>query len=803
MWLPDTLKRLWKRESGDLGLLALCCALIPLVWGTVFGWRPNLYIMGADGWAMMVPYLRDLLAHGGDWTQLIYRPEVQGGVALHDTAGTLLLHQICGWLGFSVTTTANLTVFIAQGGLAFIGVRFAEELAQRWRLQSSNGEGFVPESPWWERVFLNACMVILFAFAPIFSWRIFYGHVIMLFGTSVFFGFFALFLAALNARLSISFCGVVLFAMLQVFPTCMQQSIVYGFVFGAPVLIAFCASEFWRERQWGFVRSLRVPLLILVSALLLSMPKLAGLLNYAFGSDAARSVASGNDVVFSYLTLGWRDLVSSLLWGMEGRGSFFGVTSPELLHELNLPLGPLLLVVFSLAVRRSQNSSRGVALGLIISLLLACGFASNLHPISDIVLAVMPLLKSFRVPSRALLPVAILVPVLASAHFLGFISQMRIQKDSRMGRVLTLLAVGSVLIAFAPALLREFLAWAMTMGLIAISFRGAKSSALRSVFVGLFALLSVTSLFSFKERSGSLLDLGEAQSDFADIRAEILVQDPTLNMPLVRTALSDDVAGFNSNSSWMLGLASPNGYFFPLRRYLELVSELDGLPLDPTVVNFRFKAASPAFEVIKKLYDLHWRIHFDQSGKAQMERIESALGAAWFASGIQLVPTMRELATVLKKRIAIGGGARALVNASDTIVKRMRVSEFERLECKNSQVIGMAASHGVQSVVLEVKNEEPLCPLVVSMNYMEGLRAYVLLENDFREREINLFPIEGALTGVLVPKIANHPTFKILIIAVPHIPFWARLAFFVGLLLLLLFGGNSLYKLTKPAREAQ
>ncbi|MGK5089706.1 hypothetical protein WDW86_19310 [Bdellovibrionota bacterium FG-2] len=776
--LHDAFKKLRRQESGDLGLLALCLALVPLVWGILLGWHPDRYIMAADGWAMMIPYLRELLAHGGDWTQVIYRPEIQGGAALHDTAGTLLIHQICGFFRLSVTTTANLTVFIAQSGFAFIGTRFAEELAGRWMLRTQGAEPKGQQDSQKQLWLLRALMILLFAFAPVLSWRIFFGHVIMIFGTCVFLGFFALFVAALNARLTLTLLGIVFFMMLQVFPTALQQSIIYGLVFGAPVLLAFCLNEFLPDRRWGFIRCLRTPTLVLVSAILVSMPKFAGLLHHAFGSDAARGVLEESGVVFSHLTMSWRDLWASIPWGL----GLIGITSPfEKWHEVNLPVGPFVLALGALLLVRDRSGRKSFAVGLSFCFLVAFLFAANVHPISDLVLTLLPILKSFRVPSRALLPVLAMFPILACAQFVFRLNREPYSAGGFSGWwTAGALCGGAVAMVLLPPFVRELAAWIFVASLFLVPEFVHKFKIPRAMGLVLLFLIALASLLSFKERTVPTLSLVDLEPRFSAVLADIQAHEPPLNSSLVRTTFDGNIAEFSSNSNWMLGVSSVNGYWFPLRRYLGLAMGLARIPADYTIVNLRFRTTDSDFDAVRKLYNVGYRVLIDEAGKYSLEKLAPTLGAAWFAAGIQKAPSMEELA----RRLTVDFGTLALVDASDEVVQRMRVPEFENQACKKSQASVLVATRGEQGVLLEVKNGVAGCPLAVSMNYMERLSAYVYFEDGWRERELNLFPIYGALTGILVPKIKGHPSFRILIEAVPFVPLWSRLAFYVGLLIL-------------------
>ena len=169
-------RRIPSIELADLRILLVCVAVILLTWIGVFGWRFAQSIAAHDATKALLPYVRDLVNHRGDWTQVLYRAELLGGAKMHDIRGTLPLLQIGGYLGFDATTLLNLMAFLCQACYGFIGVRAAVDLAALWGGEKEE-EG--------RKLSWSALigMAWLFAFMPLLGWKLGYGHMSMIIGS--------------------------------------------------------------------------------------------------------------------------------------------------------------------------------------------------------------------------------------------------------------------------------------------------------------------------------------------------------------------------------------------------------------------------------------------------------------------------------------------------------------------------------------------------------------------------------------------------------------------------------------------
>jgi hypothetical protein len=146
------------------------------------------------------------------------------------------------------------------------------------------------------------------------------------------------------------------------------------------------------------------------------MPELWGVIAHAFGSDSLRAL-HGMRITYSYLTGQPLDWIGSLLWARD----VLRPSVPQLLHhEINNPMGPMLLLLALVPWSRA----RGLGIGLAVSAAAALLFSMNAHPFSDALLLLLPPLGSFRVPTRAFLPALFALPILAMAGMMLVVTKL-------------------------------------------------------------------------------------------------------------------------------------------------------------------------------------------------------------------------------------------------------------------------------------------------------------------------------------------------------------------------------------------
>lgn len=723
-------------EAEDLFALAASGLLVPAVW-LLLGWRPDRLVSGYDAVHALFPMVQALVDARGDASALAYRLDLLGGTAVRDTLGPQPLVVLLAAAGLTATSVLNLTTFAVQALLGFFGQRAMRDLTVVFG-----------GSPWTVRLRLPLAVVFV-GFAPYVGWRVGYGHLSLLVGLLPFVAGFALLLASSNRTAGATLTLTSLLTIAASLPFVGQQLVLYGMVFGLPL----AAGAWWATG--GRPSDLKLPLLVLSSSLMLAAPGFAPMVDHAFGDDALRQVGR-TAVTYSYLTARPMDWLSSLPWGR-----FMAPGRPEIQdHESNLPIGPLLLLLALVATR-----GRPVLKGFLASVALAVAFASNVRPFSDVLLAALPPLRSFRAPTRALMPALAVLPAIAMAA-LAAVRPLR--SRVRVGEMLAGLA-GAVASFLAPPVVREVFAWGAAVALVQpTSWRWATPPTL-----ALLLALGGGSLGAFRER---LLPFPDAERLLAETRAwgaAAREEEPTLATPLTRVLAETDRAPFGANRTFAAGLSGLDGYGFPQRRFVALVRALRGEPYAPNALLLRFHEPFPASRVLFQLYNVAWTIE-DQArgGSPRVHDHGGTAGPAWFPASIVKHAGWPEL-------------ARALLDWGESTHERAR-AELRVLaedapaagvalplprDCSTAEARSLRAEGAALRLVVRTR---AACPLVLAMNYGELLEAW----GNGRTR-LATFPAYGALLGVMVPA----GTTDVLISPRPWPPRWTLLVAGAGAVL--------------------
>src|SRR4030095_7463152 len=221
------------------------------------------------------------------------------------------------------------------------------------------------------------------------GWRLGFGHLNLVVGLLPFAAALALVAAAGARRVTLTLGALSAAAVVLGLLRAGQELVGYGAIFGAPILLGLWLS------LGGMWRSLTSPVLVTVGAFLVALPAFWGVLAHARSSDAARSLGTAM-VTYDFVTSTLGDWLTSLPWT---RALPSPDRAPSLHHEVNYPVGPLVLLLALVPWRRA----RALAIGLAVAVVAVLVFSMDLAPGSRALLALMPPLRSFRVPARAAL----------------------------------------------------------------------------------------------------------------------------------------------------------------------------------------------------------------------------------------------------------------------------------------------------------------------------------------------------------------------------------------------------------------
>jgi hypothetical protein len=721
----------WRPSLADARLLAEVVAIVFLTW-LALGWRFEAIARG-DGDTMWQPYLASSLAAGSDWTHHLYRFGWLGGSAMHDAAGTLPLVSACAALGLGPVATSIVQTMFVQSAFAFmalVGVRgFARALA---------GTNVALSWP------LRVATIWATAFAPWLGWRLGMGHDNLVLGLIP---FFACAMLAMAARGEVPSPVALVVASVLVwhgFATVGAQMVVYSAYFGAPVLLAILLVGAERPR-WSFAH-LAIAL-SLVAGVFLVLPRFAGMLHYAAGSDFPRAP----NLVYSYTNAATspRDWLQSISWAFQGRD-----------HETNLPLGPLVFVAIACW---PKGTSRATLIALGISLIAAVLFASDVPPFS--LFASLPGLATFRVPARAVLVGLSLVAPLAIAAFAARGAAQPAESSSRAEVVAITLGLVVLVVGLrVPVALRETLAWLFVI--VAIAARGR-------VAVGAAALVIATAFgaVAFVDR---IPDAPHVPIDGAprEIHDHLVAQTPALADPFNRVQIIDAPPPYAMSTAMAAGLSSLDGVWWPTRRYLALIAALRNRHVPSTTMVFAL-SRDPAFPVLAQLYNVR---SVATESDASHVAVPSRLGAAWMPQTIARVLTTAD----------VGMAFRTTSPARVGWVLGMEAPALPST-C-TGRVISVEPDALGQSAAITVEAETD-CVVVVATNYVEALHA------TSGGAELPVFPVDIALTGILVPP----GTHTITLGPQPYAPLWARAGTWLGLIAL----ATALWLASRAARAVQ
>jgi hypothetical protein len=736
--LPGAVRSRLSRERDDLLLLALALAAVPLGWLAV-GWRWPLCVSGYDAWATALPLLQALGAAGGDWHALAYRPDLLGGTRLRDAVGPNPLVALLARTGLHATGVYDAAAFALQALIGFLGARTADDLAHTW-----SGGRARPAGEVWA---LRLAALLLSAFAPFLGWRLGYGHLAMTTGLLPFAAALALTAAAAARRLGVTLAVVAALATADGLLFTGHQLLVYGAVFGAPLL----AGPWLSGRAPA--RALAAPALALAAGLLLALPALLGVLAHGLGSDSPRSPA-GMQITYSYLTARPLDWISSIPWT---RAAIPGWRPPLHHHESNVPLGPLLALLALAPWRRLRPLAwtGGAAAALVLA------FSMDLRPLSTLLIAAIPPLGSFRVPTRAALPLMLALPPLAAAAAFHAVGEAR---PGGAAKTWLLGAAGGAALFMLPPLPRELLGWSAAV-LLVWFHRKRPAGGAGLALAALLALAGGT-LGAFRERL--LTPFRDTEGLLAQARAlgtAVAAAHPDLRQPLVRIALAAEVKELGANTAFASGLSSLDGYFFPSRRLIALVAALRGQPYQPSAFVLRMRPAERASQALFPLYNVRWLgrngtasdapsvpegvppFAARTTGPVDLTPLGPTPGAAWFSQRVEVVPSVESLAATL---YGAGDALHERVRSTLWVIgtdEAARALPPAGAACVDAAVNAVEASR-TGDFGLDVRATAD-CPLTLAANYAESLEARVRRGDAWEPART--FPAYGALLGVWVP----------------------------------------------------
>jgi hypothetical protein len=706
-----------KDAGRDARVLVETLAIILLTW-LLLGWWFGEPLMRGDGPRMFAPYIRSALEAGPDWSNHQYRFGAFGGSVMHPAVGTSPLVLACSAIGVSTTSAENIGAVFDQLAFGFFGCVMIEALLTIW---SSSRRRL--------SLLQRTVTVWCCAFAPAVGWRFAAGHENLLQGLLPFLVSVSLWWGARARTLSWTSLVVGWLAVFHALPSLGQQMMVFSFVFGAPVTIVTLIGG---DRRSRFVREQVSVALVLLAGALCAAPQLLQMLQYQLGDDASRGVSRSMFYAYGHPHL--HDWLTSLPWTTAATAHWPGDIPA---HETNYPLGPLILFVLALWPRRV---ARDLGLALFVGVVLAITFSLDLAPVSE-ALRRIPLVDAFRVPARAMLPILLLVPVVALA---ALWSRWTESIAGKRRWVMFGFAGACVLVAHQmPSVVREVVAW-LACATLGVVLRGTELQRHRTAIAAAVVLLGALAVAAFAER----YDTAPAAKRIEDaprlLRERVLAAAPELTMPLTRVQVSDTVPPFRKSTAFAAGLPTLDGVGFPPRRFLRLLSALWNEPVSAAESDFELRHRD-RFDILAQLYN----VKYDLERDGALTPLAPTNGPAWFARDVAVIDDPREMIRVLRIR---GVDVRATLGRVAWVLRdEAPITLRPDSNCVNARVTDVRTDRLGQSAEIDV--EVPgTCVLVVATTYATMLRASDTVH------ELDVFPVDVALTGIVVPSGTTRVT---------------------------------------------
>jgi hypothetical protein len=724
-------------ERASIALLACVSGIVPILW-LGLGWRPDRLVGANDLSLLVLPAMKRLLATGGDFDAFLYDPSWVGGSKLRDLLGALPVHRLLAALPIDAITLLNLSVFFAQILYGFLAARSARALAHLVAPDHAPG---IPAL---------VAVALCAAFAPMVGFRIGYGHLYILFGAIALPAAAAMLLLARTGQLTLTCTVVAVLAFAHALPHVGLQPVVYGMIFGLPLLAGVLFGVGEPRTTW--LRSTLPAGLAALGALGMSLPVLAGLVRHFASGDAPRGFEE-TGVTYSYLVATDGDWLASLELGFNAAQ---GTRDAFSLHETNYPLGPALLGLLAFPRRL-----RGLALGAVVSIALVLAFSMNVRPISTLLLALPPL-QMFRIPARAALPLWMALLPLLLAWPLARLPARFVKRDAA-------LLAASLALLLTEGLVRESLLWLTALVTLALALR-PRWERLRPSAPALLGVLLVASTLAFVERLLPSPTRAELLETPAALGARVKAQIPELRSPLARIAMEPELAP--NNRLYAMGLSSLSGYQLLNERFLRLYCALLGVPYQPSISLVAIDPDAPWFPKMAALYDI--RARFVRRGRSTtLARVDAHGAPLWLGRDLAPHPTHEALVRDLDPA--------TLHEHVGYVSADPATRELPEMACDATPA---ELTYGVGTGPMLVHVDLPgarggACPLVVAMNYTRDTTAFAKRSGALEP--LRTFPAYGALLGVVVPADARAVDIRI----EPYRPWWSLVGAGVGVVALL------------------
>jgi hypothetical protein len=550
--------------SNDLTLLFLITIIIISVWTFIIQMPLSSLFGEGDTFALFAHY-SEMLRTGPLASNYIYSNTRIGGVAV-GPVDTAIYHQLFSSLGFHPMLAINFSVIASQSLVSFFCIKILH------LFQNKIKTDFV----------VSFFLLILFAFNPAIAWRLVFGHLNLVWG--LLWGLAIIYLTLGNLRNKLSITGVL--CSVAVFCNSLQcinlaQPILYVcliFTFFILLYIKEVLSFYKKNgKQWLLLS------LLIGAALFYSIVNIANTISYL--PFLGRSVS--DSLIYTYNVETLNDFFSSLFYSyktVNTRRSFY------FLHETDLGYGVLPILFLALICREYKKKWLwAVACVFLFGIFLS----ANIPIFSDTLLTIIPLLRSFRCPSRFFFPINYILLMILGWYAL----HSDIAKEKKKV-IFSFLGFVTTILLFVTLEIQIDYLTLVFIGIFIFLFT-CRLNLVKEYALLMLSILSVMNILGFKEKVPE-----ESYSIEQYQRSEELIRNVTgFSTKLLEHNSAIIHSPFQLNQGAVYNFSGMDGYVYPSRNFSQFYRLLNP-HVGELNLSFIINSANPGYHIFSKIFNI-------------------------------------------------------------------------------------------------------------------------------------------------------------------------------------------------------
>ena len=555
------------------------------------------------------------------------------------------------------------------------------------------------ENEYWR---MSSLIGLVAAFLPFMGWRIGYGHLNIIWG-------FMPFLALLNLYLEfqkkqISYLGI--FFTLITYLNCIGCiSVVQVFIYSALIVGAMYVFFFLKIPKKNLLRFILINLVLITASFLMFNTQFNDVLKISM--ELKRNLST--DMIYTYNVENVKDFIASIFYFHEtintGR-------DPYLLHEANLGYGPLYFLCIILLIFKKKWKLLGF---FVFFITIGFAISSNSKYIAQAILALLPILKAFRCPSRFFIPLNVLTLIT-----IGVFYTSKIKKNIQYLGLLSMIFIWPVYQMIIICKITDEILIISTLVIFTLSIL-KKNDYIKIIFLIFFFS---TTLLSFKNK------IPENRLSEARFNDEIkFFKKFTMTNSLLEHSSSQlQSKYFGPNSSIIFNYSSVEGYNSPTSRFYDFYFAIRGGNI-PGFNYFEINSQYPWFKYYADFFNITSELKLENN-QWILSKIKDS-NPFYLPSKISIVHNPRE---VLEK-----------FNPNITALVEPEFSNFKEkiTRCTSLEINNLNS----ELVDFSVKNMSEGCIIIFPTQYSSFLEI-----KSYNNLSFLVFPVNWVQTGIFIPK---------------------------------------------------